>query len=230
MPLRFAPMNRSRIFLVALLAVAMAADGCGNRGSGGGRGARAGASPNPIPTVTAKLTTVRASTSISGIIAPLLNVAITSSLAEPTDEVNVNEGDRVHIGEVLAVLDTADLRAQLAQAQATVVANQRTAESDDAKVAQTRYTAALNIGQGGNAVQSARAALAQAQQNLANDQVNLTRDQQLIASGYIAQQILDQQRTQVLNDQAAVSACTKGGGTVGKNSKGQDVCITPKKK
>jgi multidrug efflux pump subunit AcrA (membrane-fusion protein) len=204
MPLRFAPMNRSRIFLVALLAVAMAADGCGNRGSGGGRGARAGASPNPIPTVTAKLTTVRASTSISGIIAPLLNVAITSSLAEPTDEVNVNEGDRVHIGEVLAVLDTADLRAQLAQAQATVVANQRTAESDDAKVAQTRYTAALNIGQGGNAVQSARAALAQAQQNLANDQVNLTRDQQLIASGYIAQQILDQQRTQVLNDQAAV--------------------------
>lgn len=32
-----------------------------------------------------------------------------------------------------------------------------------------------------------------------------------------------------LNDQAAVSAC-KGGGTVGKNSKGQDVCITPKKK
>ena len=33
-----------------------------------------------------------------------------------------------------------------------------------------------------------------------------------------------------LNDQAAVNACTKGGGTVGKNSKGQDVCITPKKK
>jgi len=102
------------------------------------------------------------------------------------------------------VLDTADLRAQLAQAQASVVADQRTAESDDAKVAQTRYTATLNIGQGGNSVLSARAALTQAQQNLVNDQQNLVRDQQLIAAGYIAQQVLDQQRTQVLNDQAAV--------------------------
>ena len=32
------------------------------------------------------------------------------------------------------------------------------------------------------------------------------------------------------NDQNAVSACTKGGGTVGKNPKGQDACFTPEKK
>ena len=32
------------------------------------------------------------------------------------------------------------------------------------------------------------------------------------------------------SDQNAVNAYTKGGGTVVKNSKGQDVCITPKKK
>jgi hypothetical protein len=29
------------------------------------------------------------------------------------------------------------------------------------------------------------------------------------------------------NDQNAVNACTKGGGTVGKNPKGKDACITP---
>jgi multidrug efflux pump subunit AcrA (membrane-fusion protein) len=204
MPLRFAPLNRSRLAAFALLAAAVLTAGCGNGGSAGGRRARAGASPNPIPTATAKVTTVRATTTISGFVAPLLNVAITSALSEPTDVVNVNEGDRVRPGQVLAVLDTADLRAQLAQAQATVVADQRTAESDDAKVAQTRYTATLNIGQGGNSTLSARAALAQAQQNLKNDNVNLVRDQQLLTSGYIAQQVLDQQRTQVLNDQAAV--------------------------
>jgi multidrug resistance efflux pump len=161
-------------------------------------------SPNPIPTAAAKVATVRASTTISGFVAPLVNVAITSSLSEPTDVVNVNEGDRVHAGEVLAVLDTADLQAQLAQAEAAVVTDQRTAESDDAKVAQTRYTATLNIGQGGNSVQSAHAAVAQAQQNLTNDQANLVRDRQLFANGYVAQQVLDQQQTQVLNDQAAV--------------------------
>ncbi|MFI4960441.1 MAG: hypothetical protein ACHP82_03190 [Hyphomicrobiales bacterium] len=32
------------------------------------------------------------------------------------------------------------------------------------------------------------------------------------------------------NDQNAISACTKGGGTVGKDPKGHDTCITPKKK
>jgi len=33
-----------------------------------------------------------------------------------------------------------------------------------------------------------------------------------------------------VNDAAAVSACTKGGGAVGKDPKGHDACITPKKK
>jgi HlyD family secretion protein len=197
-------MNRSRTVLVTLLIAATATVGCAHRGGAGGGRARSMSSPNPIPTTAAKDTTVRATTTISGFVAPLLNVAITSALSEPTDVVNVNEGDRVHAGEVLAVLDTADLQAQLAQAEAAVVTDQRTAESDDAKVAQTRYTATLNIGQGGNSVQSAHAAVAQAQQNLTNDQANLVRDRQLFANGYVAQQVLDQQQTQVLNDQAAV--------------------------
>ncbi len=148
--------------------------------------------------------TVHASSTISGVIAPLENVAITSQLSEPTDSVAVNEGDRVHAGEVIAVLDTADLRAQLAQDVATVVTDERTAESDDAKVAQARYTQRLNIDQGGDQVQTARAALAQANQTLKNDQLNLQRDQQLLTSGYVAQQTVDQQQTTVINDQAAV--------------------------
>jgi len=161
-------------------------------------------SPNPIPTVAAKVATVRSTSTISGVIAPLQNVAITSQLTEPTDSVSVNEGDRVHAGQVIAVLDTADLRAQLAQAQATVLTNLRTAESDDAKVSQSRYTMRLNIDQSGDQVQQARAALAQATQTLHNDQVNLTRDQQLLANGYVAQQTLDQQVTTVANDSSAV--------------------------
>jgi RND family efflux transporter MFP subunit len=138
------------------------------------------------------------------VIAPFQNVAITSQLVEAADSVPVNEGDRVHAGEVIAVLDTADLRAQLAQAQATVVTDQRTAESDDAKVTQSRYTQRLNIDQGGDQVQTARAALAQANQTLTNDELNLTRDQQLLTSGYVAQQAVDLQATTVANDRSAV--------------------------
>jgi membrane fusion protein, heavy metal efflux system len=150
------------------------------------------------------MTTVRASSSISGVIAPFQNVAITSSLVEPTDEVRVLEGDHVRAGEVIAVLDTADLRAQLAQAEATVQTDIRNAESADAKITQARYTQKLNIGQGGDQVHSMRAALAQAQQTLRNDEANLVRDRQLVANGYIAQQTVDQQATTVANDRAAI--------------------------
>jgi len=169
-----------------------------------GNRARTAPAPIAIPTVAAKVTTVRATTTISGVIAPLQNVAITSQLVEPVDSVAVNEGDRVRAGEVVAVLDTADLRAQLAQAVATVLTDRRTAESDDAKVTQARYTQRLQIGQGGDQVQSARAALAQANQTLTNDQANLVRDQQLLTEGYVAQQAVDQQTTMVNNDRSAV--------------------------
>jgi RND family efflux transporter MFP subunit len=185
----------------ALFLAIVALAGCGRSAATRARSAPAA---NPIPTTAAKVATVRATETISGVIAPLQNVAITSQLVEPVDSVGVSEGDRVHAGEMIAVLDTADLRAQLAQDEATVVTDERTAESDDAKVTQAQYTQRLNIGQGGDQVESAQAALAQAKQTLQNDQANLTRDQQLVANGYIAQQTVDQQQTTVNNDQSAV--------------------------
>ncbi len=193
-------MIAKRGLLFVLLAAGLLA-GCGG---GAAKHARTAPSPNPIPTAAAKQTTVHATASISGVIAPFQNVAISSSLAEPADSVNVNEGDHVRAGQVIATLDTADLRAQLAQAAATVQTDIRTAQSDDAKVSQARFTQTLNIGQGGDSVKSARAALASAQETLKNDRVNLQRDQALIGSGYIAQQTLDQQQTTVNNDASAV--------------------------
>ncbi len=189
--------------IVALLAAAVLIGGCGGQQSHR-RGARVGASPNPIPTAVARQTTVRASSSISGVIAPLQNVAITSQLAEPALSVRVSEGDRVGAGEVIAVLDTTDLRAQLAQAQATVEADVRNAASASAKVAQARYTQQLNIGQSGDQVRSAQAAVAAAQSTLNNDLLTLQRDRSLLSSGYIAQSQYDQAQTQVNSDRSAL--------------------------
>ena len=183
--------------------------GFGGHGGGKGRhGRRAQASPDPVPTIAARVTTVRATTTISGVIAPLENVTISSALTEPTDAVKVNEGDRVSAGDVLAVLDTADLRAQLAQAQSTVDTDTRIAASDNAKVLQTQDQARLNINTGVDQVDAARATLASAQQTLANDVANLARDRSLLAGGYIAQQALDQQATVVNNDGSAVRSAT----------------------
>ncbi|MBV8151026.1 MAG: efflux RND transporter periplasmic adaptor subunit [Candidatus Eremiobacteraeota bacterium] len=191
----------TRNAVLAALALAVLAAGCAARHQ---QARRMGGAPNAVPTAPARTTTVRATIAISGVIAPLQNVAITNQLSEPADVVNVNEGDRVRAGQVLAVLDTTDLRAQLAQAQATVNTDIRNAASLDAKVTQSRYTQRLNIGQSGDQVQQARAALASAQSTLNNDDLTLHRDRQLLASGYIAESQYDQQNTQVNNDRSAV--------------------------
>ena len=188
--------------LLAALAAAVLATGC--TGGARRRGPRPAASPAPVPTSVAKQGTVHPLLAIAGIVAPLQNVAITSSLSEPTDQVLVNEGDTVRAGQTIAVLDTADLRANLAADEQNVEAAIRTAASSDAKVTQTRYTANLNIGQGNDQVRSAQAALVQAKQTLAQGQQDLARDRQLVGAGYIAQQTVDQQATTVRNDAQAV--------------------------
>jgi multidrug efflux pump subunit AcrA (membrane-fusion protein) len=152
-----------------------------------------------VPVVTATYGTVSPTTVLSGTVAPLQNVGITSTLVEPTDSVNVQEGDMVHAGEVLAQLDTADLRAQLA-------ADMATAQSDRAKATQTYDQADLTIVQNSNTVNAARAGVRQAQTTLTNDRTNLVRDAQLLRSGYIAQSQYDQQVTLVKNDQQAVQS------------------------
>jgi multidrug efflux pump subunit AcrA (membrane-fusion protein) len=183
-------------FVASLALVAFLASGCAGarhrRGHGFG-------SPGPaaVPTAAAAPVTVHPTVQIAGIVAPYQNVSISSALSEPTDSVSVIEGDYVARGKLLAVLDTTDLRASLEAAL-------RSAASSDARVSQTQYQAQLNIGQGSDQVRNARATLLQAQQTLKLDQVNLTRYQTLLNSGYVSQQQVDQQRTTVHNDQQQV--------------------------
>jgi multidrug resistance efflux pump len=134
---------------------------------------------------------------IAGIIAPLQNVAISSSLSEPTLAVYVNEGDRVHKGEVLAKLDTTDLQANLEASEAT-------ARSDDERVAQARYSATLTFGQSPDQVTQQRAALRSAQDTARQARIDLARYKALAAQGYIADQQYVQQQTTVATDDANV--------------------------
>jgi multidrug efflux pump subunit AcrA (membrane-fusion protein) len=134
---------------------------------------------------------------LGGLIVPFQNVQLQSNLSEPTLVVNVKEGDHVTKGEVLAVLDTTDLRAQLQSYLGT-------AAGDHARVQSTYLQAGLTITQNSNSIDSAEATLKQAQQTLSNDQLNLQRDVALTKNGYLAQQTLDAQRITVANDQQAV--------------------------
>jgi HlyD family secretion protein len=150
-----------------------------------------------VNTAIASFGTIHPSEQLAGIVAPYENVAIQSTLSEPADSVRVNEGDFVRRGETLAVLDTADLEAQLQSDIAT-------ANSDHANTSHTVYQGGLNISQGSDALHSAQAGVMQAQAALTRDQRDLGRDKMLFESGYASEQTYQAQQATVRNDEGAL--------------------------
>ena len=123
---------------------------------------------------------------MSGIVAPYESVAVQSTLTEPADTVNVQEGDRVTKGEVLAQLDTADLVAELDSDLAT-------AQSDAANTEHAVFSGNETITQGNQSVSAAQA-------NLDRDQAILARDEQLYKQGFISLQQFQADQATVRND------------------------------
>ncbi len=197
---------------------ALALVACGARGGRHRPGDQSGGPP--IPTATSHSATIHPTLTISGIIAPYQNVELTNSLAEPASAVNVNEGDRVTRGEVIAVLDTSDLQAQLESLQ-------HAASSNEQKAEQAVYTAQQTIAQAPDTVSTAREALNQAQSNLTQAQADLARDEALESQGYISQQALQTQQTlanvyqaNVRSDRAALNSAIISQHTNGTMSQG----------
>src|SRR5580704_466234 len=191
-----------RVILTRILAfgcalAALGATGCAKK-------AEQQAPPPPVvQTVIATFGTISPAERLAGFVAPYQNVAIQSTLTEPADAVNVQEGDRISKGEVLATLDTADLVASLNSYLAT-------AQSDAAGTSQKVYSGQLSISQGVSALDQARAAMRQAQANLQRDQTDLGRYQQLVKQGYISDQQYQTQIITVRNDQQAVREAVAG--------------------
>ncbi|HEX3468460.1 MAG TPA: efflux RND transporter periplasmic adaptor subunit [Candidatus Elarobacter sp.] len=157
-------------------------------------------SPAPyVPTVVAQQGTIRPTLTIAGVIAPYRQVGVAANLSEPITQVLVQEGDRVRAGQVLARLLTDDLEAQLASSERVVA-------EDVARYGQTTYQTNAVTAQDTAAVNSAQAALHQAEVNLAGAQTDLRRYLGLFAQGYLPEQTVDQQRTTVASDAAAVQS------------------------
>ena len=136
---------------------------------------------------------------LAGVIAPVQNITISTTLSEPAAHVDVIEGDHVQAGETLAVFDVADL-------EATLTADERSAAEADANAVKQAYQSSQTIGQGVGSAGQAQASLVQARQKLDLDQINLQRDVALQQQGYLAPQTADQQRTTVQTDVAAVAS------------------------
>ena len=171
-------------FVVALLLVAALA-ACG---------AKHATQPPPpyVQTAVANNGSIAPSSAMSGLIAPYENAAIQSTLSEPADTVNVQEGDRVRKGEVLAQLDIADLQAQLQSDLAT-------AQSDAANTTHTVYSGNESITQGSQSLSAAQA-------SLARDTAVMDRDGTLYRQGYVSLQQYQSDQATVRNDQATLNS------------------------
>jgi multidrug efflux pump subunit AcrA (membrane-fusion protein) len=195
-PGNYAVVARSR-FDAVMLSLAVVCTGCSSSSS-------AAAKPSPsagahVPTVAAKPGVLHPTLQVAGVITPYRQVGIAADLTEPIGDVDVQEGDRVHVGQALAHLITDDLEAQLASAQRTVA-------EDVARYAQAAYQTNATNAQDEASIRSAQATLHQANVALAGAQTDLKRYEALEAQGYLAPQTVDQQRTTVAGDVAAVNS------------------------
>ncbi len=116
--------------------------------------------------------------------------------------VTVRPGDSVRAGQVLAVIDHAQLDAQVAQAQASLVASQTSIQTAVANLSAARAQRENATAQ----VANARAGLQKAQAQLVDAQATYTRTAALVQQGAVAAQTLDDTKAQLVVAQTTVDS------------------------
>ncbi len=116
--------------------------------------------------------------------------------------VTVRPGDSVRAGQVVAVVDHAQLDAQVVQAQAVLSAAETAVQTAQAQVAAAR---AQRLNAEAQLV-NARVGLAKAQAQLVDAQATYARIQTLAQQGAISLQSLDDAKAQVVSAQAGVDS------------------------
>ena len=182
------------------LGLGLAAAGCAGSGAGRAR------PPTVVDVARAVRGTIATYATFDGQVAPLLSATLSSPQAGNVVGVYVNEGDRVRQGELLAKLDDAPLREQLAQARGQVMQAQAHLQSSTISqpIQSTQY---------GSALGQARATIDADEAALRNAKLIYDGNVRLYPQGYIAQTTLEQSRSayvaahqQLSRDRAALAA------------------------
>jgi HlyD family secretion protein len=170
----------------------------------------AASEPPPVVTVstsTVGLSPVNHSLEVTGSVSAWDPLSIGSEAnGLKIETINVEEGDRVSKGQVLATLNSAVLRAQLEQAQARLLSSQNHLKK---AIQPNRFEdiqslkAALSQSKANIAQQEAM--LAQAEANLANAERNEGRFAGLVSQGAVSQADYDARQTTAKTAQAEVN-------------------------
>lgn len=136
------------------------------------------------------------------------DVNITTKFSERVAEIKVQEGDLVKKGQVLAVMQTTTLKAQLAQAEA------RKAQAEAALA-----TAQASIELRKSELETAKATVAQKESGFSGNQKRYERAKKLLSDKAMSQQQYENDETLYLTSQAEVKAAQAGVKTAEANVK-----------
>lgn len=163
------------------------------------------ASRRPVPLVVvghAEQTALPRTLQLTASITSLTSSVIFPKASGYLLAVNVRPGDAVRAGQVLALIDHAQLDAQVAQAQASLAAAESAVQTAQAQFAAAR---AQRVNAEA-ALVSARAAVIKTEAQLADMQVTYERIADLAKQGAVAQQNLDDAKANVVSAQADLNA------------------------
>ncbi|MGH9598253.1 MAG: HlyD family secretion protein, partial [Terracidiphilus sp.] len=133
-------------------------------------------------------------------------VVVSSKIPGRIQKLTVVEGQKVQAGELIAVIESRDLKAALQAAQAT-------AASDQWKLSEAQETVRQNRGETSSAavaseaqVRTAQASLAQAEAAYRHQEADTSRDVKLAGMGIVSAQTKDEEVASLQQAKAAVDA------------------------
>lgn len=195
---------------------------------------------------TARVTrgTLVASVSSTGTLQPYAQVEVRSRATGTVADLRVQEGDRVAQGQLLAVIDDRDARADLERAEAQYAAAVAQLQQARSQLAATRAQNVARVAQAESALMTARARLsqllagsrpeeiaqaleAQRQAELAVDlaRQSLERNRELFNAGLVARSVLDQAQNQYDVAQTQLRAAQSRVQQVKTGSRPEDIAI-----
>lgn len=133
-------------------------------------------------------------------------VIVSAKIQGRIEKLTVDEGSEVKEGDLIAVLDSAELKAQEAAAAATLASLRAQVGQTQAMEASTKGSTSSDVANAQALVQSTQAQLRQAQANLEKAQVDQRRIASLAAQGVLSQQDKDHADADYKAAQAAVQS------------------------
>lgn len=161
--------------------------------------------PRPLPVVAVghpRYAELPRTLQLTASVSSLAQAVVVSKTTGYLEAVTVRPGDVVRAGQVVAVVDHAQLDAQLAQAQAALAASQAQVQAAQAQVQAAQAQRANAEAQ----VASARASVVKAEAQLRDAEATYQRITALAREGAVAAQSLDDATAQVVSARATLDA------------------------